>query len=126
MICVAENNIFVWNSSSKQRLTEFFDHKAYVIYIADLENIPQLIESIDASFVYIKWNWETKEVFVTMNLFTQTASYLTREIGLFAATIGNIAFIATTAGYVRAFKLKDDSSIRAIALNDSSFWCKGS
>ena len=51
LICVADNNIFIWNSCSKQRLTDFFEHKTTVIYVSDMAACPQLIESIDSSSV---------------------------------------------------------------------------
>ena len=118
LICIAETNILIWNAYLKQRLAEFFEHKANVIYANDIPILPHLIESIDESFKYIRWDWETKEIILRADLMIQSACYLAEEIGLVGAIIKHMVFIGTSNGYVRGFIPKIPGSQNEILIDD--------
>ena len=80
---------------------------------------PQLIESIDSSFLYIKWDWESREIINSIQLFSQNASYLVEEIAILGTIFCNRIFLATTTGCIRAFEIKNSSLIEKIAIDDS-------
>lgn len=79
-----------------------------MIFLRDLPDEHCIIESIDSSFRYLKWEWETKNILEMRELFPQEASYLEEEIGLMATIVKKSVFIATSLGFVREFSLKSD------------------
>lgn len=86
--------------------------------------LPQLMESIDESFKYIRWDWETKEILLRCDLLVQSASYLVEELGMVAAIVGHIVFVGTSSGHVRSFVPRVGATQGEILIDDGKCWDK--
>ena len=85
-----------------------------VIYTGECAGGGELLESVDASFHYLKWDWESNVVVESIPMFPQSASYLEEELGVLCTVIQGYVFIASSAGYVRAFSLHKKNEIGKI------------
>ncbi len=77
-----------------------------------------MMESIDASFRYIKWDWESREVVDSLELYPQAASYLEEEVALLATIIQSLAFVATSSGCIRVFSLRQNAEMGSTVIPD--------
>ncbi len=96
-------------------VSDFTEHKgtgcdlsgvATVIYASTVPGCPDQVESIDASFVYVRWSMHGKEIVESCPLLIQDASFIEEETGLAATFCDSKAFVGTSAGLVRCFCLK--------------------
>ncbi len=91
---------------------------ANVIFIRNCKHSPSMMESIDATFRYIKWNWESREVLRSLELFPQAVSYLEEETAILATIIQRLAFVATTGGCIRVFSLEKSLEMGSTPMQD--------
>jgi len=66
----------------------------------------EYVETIDASFNYMKWHYITKEITLNIQLLVQDASFIEEETLLIAAFSDQKCICGTTAGLIRGFCLK--------------------
>lgn len=119
LICIAEKNILIWNAKARHPISEFAVHKANVIY-SFVTPEQDLMESVDANFQYIKWDWDRCTIISATGLYTQSASFLEEELGTHCTIFQNYAFIGTTAGNIRVFSLDSFYEIDMLTTNNSN------